>query len=101
MDLKDELTEVVKPHNEITVATLHKIGLKRSMISTGSVEHRKRRLDSGTTATAETFAMIPYVSLVDTGEPLSRFEEMVIGRLNTIGQDKRNTMNFVQQGFST
>ena len=29
VDLKDELVEIVKPHKEVTVATLHKIGLKK------------------------------------------------------------------------
>jgi len=29
VDLNDELTEVVKGHNEITCATLHKIRLKK------------------------------------------------------------------------
>ena len=28
VDLEGELTEVVKPHKEITCATIHKIGLK-------------------------------------------------------------------------
>jgi len=35
----------------------------------------------GTIVATENYAMMPYVALVDKGEPLSRFEEMLIGRL--------------------
>jgi len=38
-------------------------------------------------AAVEEFTMIPYVPPVDRGEPLSRFEKMMIGRLDTIAQD--------------
>jgi len=39
-------------------------------------------------------ALIPYIPLVDHGEPLSSFERMVLNRLDTILGDQRDHYNF-------
>jgi len=38
--------------------------------------------------------MVPYVSPVDRGEPLSGFEQMLIGRLDTMVHDQRDHHEF-------
>ena len=42
----------------------------------------------------ENHAMIPYVPLVGRGEPLSRFEQMVLGQLDTMANDQRDLYEF-------
>jgi len=85
VDLEDELTEVVKPHIEITYATLNKIGLKkvndeywicRAEEAKGGQQRANGDADvqqpghgvgpSGTSA--RNFAMVPYVPPVDKNE---------------------------------
>jgi len=110
VDLDDELTEVVKAHNEITCATLHEIGLKRVndqyYICRGNEEEEGQQSAEGDTgarssnATAEEFVMIPYLLPVDRGEPLSRFEQMVIGRFDTMAHEQKESLSFVLHVFN-
>jgi len=43
LELEEELIETVKPHNEITCATLHKIGVKKVMTIIGFLEQKKKK----------------------------------------------------------
>jgi len=77
---------------------LHKIGLKKSSNGTWVCKAEGDSIGevgpSGTTreditAAVENFAMVPYNPPMDRGEPLSRFEQMVLGRLDHIfGEQK-------------
>jgi len=127
VDLEDELVEVVKPHNEITTATLHKIGLKninneywicradedemgqQSNKGEGVGQQEDEAGPSVTVAATGGgsfdataiggFALVPYAPSVDRGEPFLRFEQMVLSRLNTIVQDQRSHHEFCTSRF--
>lgn len=46
VDLEGELIKVVRPHNEITCATLHNICLNRWMMNTRFVRLKKKKDDN-------------------------------------------------------
>jgi len=43
--------------------------------------------------------LIPFVAQVDRGEPLSRFEQMLFGRLGTLTIEQRNHHKFCMARF--
>jgi len=115
VDLEDELTEMVKPHIEITCATLHRIGLKKvndeywiyKAEEEGDGQQGNEDVDAGqegdgvgpSGTTAGNYAMVPYVPPIDKGEPLSWFEHMVIDRLDTMAHDQRDHHEFCTARF--
>jgi len=101
VNLEEELVETVKPYNQIICAVLCKIGLKKI-----NDDHWICKVDEETTKqgfiadvgqetngvqssgiAGEHNANIPNIPPVDRGEPLSKFEQMLHGRLDTIKKD--------------
>ena len=99
IDVENELSEEVKAHCEITVATLNKIGLKKvnenQWICKASAEEDK--MDGpGTSVVAEQFTGED----LGTGEQFySNFEQLMINQLNNIETNQRSHHEYCETHF--
>ena len=99
IDVENELSEEVKAHSEITVATLNKIGLKKvnenQWICKASAEEDEMDGD-GTSATAEQFTRED----LGTGEQsYSSFEQLRVNQLNSIETHRRSHHEYCETHF--
>jgi len=87
VDMQRESYETTKSHNEITNVILYKIGqtkvnddhkIYKSDVAGALGEASDATGPSG--IARDNNALIPYVSLVDRGEPLSNLERMMLNR---------------------
>lgn len=97
VELDDELTEMVKLHHEMTVVTLQKIRLKKISVDYWVSQAEEEGVFTAdenvngedgarmsAVAIGEEMVVIPFIPQVDKGEPLSRFEKMLIRKMDTL-----------------
>jgi len=96
VDFEDKFLETMKPNSEVNHTMLHKIGLMKSSNGTwlckadrDSIERAGASGTAGEEAIVVEYAMVPYNPPMYHGEPLSRFEQMVLGRLDNIVREQR------------
>jgi len=99
------MLETIKLHNEITNNILYKIGLMKvnddhwiCKANVGADGEASANVGPSSTI-GDNNVIIPYVPPVERGELLSKFEQMMLNKLNIVDGDQREHYEFFAARF--